>query len=226
MRVIAFTGPKLSGKDTAAKCLFRHNVHENRNLFRKAMFAEGVKNMGTDYFGWTPEQMDDSIFKETPIALWEGGPLFEPRWFMMDEANGLRDRYSREIHARRWERHVHANPMWGAHVVTDLRFPPEEVEAIRRAGNTGHIMMPEAFGSLIIYVQRDEAEEALLKAQANMDPKALNASEAHYKRLKEEADFVLDNNGEIYHLNNKVNQLVHTKFGHWKHWQVMTGGIK
>jgi dephospho-CoA kinase len=211
MRIIAFTGPKLSGKDTAAKCLFKHNIGDRRQYFRKAMFAQGVKNYANDYFGWTPEQMDGPVFKESQIALWEGGPVIEPRWFMMDEANGLRDRYHREIHARRWERHCNLNPEWGAHVATDLRFPDEEVPAIRRAGTTG---------SLIIYIQRDEAEAALKGAQEAGDAKALNPSEIHYARLKELADIVITNNAQIHDLHNAVNSAVHLKFGHWVHWNV------
>lgn len=211
MRVIAFTGPKESGKDSAAKCLFKHNAGGRYNYFRKAMFAEGVKNYAHDFFGWSPEQMDDPVFKETPIELWPGGPVIEPRWFMMDEANGLRDRYSREIHARRWERHCGLHPEWGAHVVTDLRFPPEEVDAIRRVGTTG---------SLIIYIHRDTAEERLYNAQAAGDAKALNPSEAHYLKLRELADVVITNNGTIQQLANSINSAVHLRFDHWQYWGV------
>lgn len=208
MRVIAFTGPKTCGKDTAAKCLFKHNYGDRRQYFLKKGFAEGVKNYSADFFGWTHEQMDDPVFKETPIALWEGGPVIEPRWFMMDEANGLRDRYHPEIHARRWERHIKREEgHWGAIVIPDLRFPDEELPAIRRQKV-----------SLVVYIHRDEAEEKLALAQANMDPKALNASEAHYKRLRAEADIVLTNNGAIHELHNAVNQAVHVHFGHWINW--------
>lgn len=230
MRVIAFCGPKESGKDTAAKCLFKHNEGYGLPLFRKAMFAAGVKNEGTDYFGWTEEQMDDPVFKETPIELWPGGPVMEPRWFMMDEANHKRDKIHREIHARRWERHCKIHYRWGAHVVTDLRFPDEEIPAIRRAGSLapGMINMHEdrRFKSLIIYISRQEAEEKLRAAKEAGDSKALNPSEAYYDRLVREADFIIPNNGTIHELNNAVNGIVHNTFGHWKYWGVPGVSIK
>lgn len=207
MRVIAFTGPKTCGKDTAAKALFRQNLGNVNQFFRKAQFASGVKTVCHDFFGWSYEEMEDAIFKETPVPLWKDGPEIEPRWPMMDIANWMRDKYGRDIHAIRWERiaaqhHFH----WGAEVITDLRFPDEELPAIRR------------YDSLVIYIERKEAEEQLASAQAAGDAKALNPSEMHYARLREEADVILANNGSKSDLNAQVMNLVRAKFGHWRYW--------
>lgn len=211
MRVIAFCGPKGCGKDTAAKCLTKINRGERKKIFRQAPMAQGVKNICSDFFGWTPDSMNDMAFKETPIEWWPAGPVLEPRWAMMDIANWLRDKYGGEIHAERWARHCEASSHWGAHVVTDMRFP-EEVNVFKR------------YDFFPIYVEREEAEEALHEKQKAGDGMALNASESHYAVLRdlcERQGIVIPNNGEIYNLHNEVLAAVTNKFGHWKYWSGM-----
>jgi len=204
MRIVAFTGPKMCGKDTAAKALFNLNnpvvVPGQRSLFQKNPFAYGVKAICNLTFGWDFEQMDDPIFKETMLDEW---PNCEPRWPMMDIANWMRDKYGGDVWVRAWINRV--LPQFECQVITDLRFP-EELEMLAQ------------HQACIIYIHRTEAEEALAKAKAAGDEKALNPSEAHYPLMRQKANFVLENDGEPFELRNAVLQAVRQHFGYWGHW--------
>lgn len=214
MRLIAFCGPKSCGKDTAAKKLFTLNDERGQHLFRRAPMAEGVKNICHDFFGWSYDSMDEMEFKETKREWWPNGPVLEPRWAMMDIANWLRDKYGGEIHAERWAHHtLQIYAYWGAHVVTDMRFP-EELQVFERVGGSGF---------LPIYVERPEAEEALTTKQQAGDQMALNPSEAHYTMLRQyckDNGAVIHNNRTIEHLHAEVASVVCNKFTHWQYWKV------
>jgi hypothetical protein len=202
MRIVALSGPKYSGKDTAAACLFELNRLHNH--FRLAKMAEGVKNICAEAFGYTTEQMEDPLLKETKTEEW---PHVEPRWPMMDIANWMRDKYAPDIWVRRWERvALAADEHWGCHVMTDLRFP-EELEMLQR------------HDALILYIHRQEAEDALAAKQGAGDAMALNASEAHYKLLREEATTVVYNDGTVPQLHGQILSLVSEKYGHWAYWK-------
>lgn len=211
MRVIAFCGPKTCGKDTAANALYDQNYPKAPNIyFRQASFAEGVKNVCQEFFGWDHAQMAESTFKETPIPLWASGPEMAPRWPMMDIANWLREKYGFDIHAQRWERQAFTYDTPGiAHVVTDLRFPNE----------LAYMKKHDAF---VIYVKRDQAEEALKSAKAKGDAMALNPSEAHYDLLIQYArnhGRVIENNTTITDLHAQVQNAVKERFQHWGYWE-------
>ncbi len=210
MRIIAFCGPKMSGKDTAAEGLFKQNKGDTGFYFRKASFAAGVKGICLDFFHWSFDQMDDGEFKETPIPYWPGGPVMEPRWAMMDIANFLRDKYGPDVHAQRWEADCILHDRVGtAHVCTDLRFP-NELEYMRK------------HDALVIYIERPGAEEKLANAQATGDSMALNPSEQHYAILRayaEQHGVVIHNDEGIPHLQGKVQACVTNRLGHWTYWE-------
>lgn len=211
MRIIALTGPKGCGKDTAAQCLFNQNTVFRKNLFRQAPMAEGVKNICTDFFGWDTTQMSEMSFKETPIPFWPGREPLEPRWPMMDIANYLRDRFGGAIHAERWAMHAKNATNWRAHVVTDMRFPEELATFVREGGNE----------FLPLYIERPEAEAALSRKQAEGDAMALNPSEAHYATMRacaEEHGIVVLNDGSVEHLWGQVLTAVKLKYKHWQYW--------
>ncbi len=196
-RIIAFSGPKFSGKDTAASILLRQAG------FVKMPFAGGVKNTCHDFFGWDYEDMEKFSFKETPT---DDFPFIMPRWPMMDIANWLRDKYGGDIHVRRNARlidqmHMSNKRAW-AYVITDWRFP-EETEWLNKAG------------ALKIYIDRPSAEASLTVAQDSGDAMALNPSEMNYAETRANADVVLANDREIYNLQNNVMSTVRSRFGYW-----------
>ena len=210
-RIIAFTGPKTCGKDTMSKALLRQNknsvLDKEFPFFAHTPFALGVKTICHQVFGWSFENMEQAVFKETVLEEW---PMCEPRWPMMDIANWMRDKYGPDVWvrtlARRLETFEAVDPH-GAYVITDLRFP-NEIEWLKKQG------------ALILYVERDEAEEKLAKAKAAGDAKALNQSEAHYDLMRKEADYIVDNNQEIHHAQKDVMNLIRKRFGHWVHWGI------
>lgn len=236
MRIVAFSGPKYSGKDTAAKILFLQNNRYGKNIFRRAPMAEGVKNICREAFGYTDRELEDPYAKETPTDFF---PFIEPRWPMMDIANWMRDKYGGDIWVRRWERVALASNYkkkevvegltsisnnlpesgWACHVMTDLRFP-EELEMLKR------------LNACIIYVHRREAEDNLAAKQGAGDAMSLNPSEAHYKLIRENADYTIYNDLEIHHLHNEVLSCVSNFYGHWGTWpaadltqQIRTGAL-
>lgn len=209
MRIVAFAGPKTCGKDTAASALFNQEAVSTEYVFRNAKLAEGVKNICAEMFGYTTAQMEDSVLKETKTDTY---PYIEPRWPMMDIANWLRDKYGADVHCQRWERIARISEeraldlrMGLCHVVTDLRFPEE-------------LTMFKRLNAFIIYVEREEAEQALASKQSAGDAMALNPSEAHYAAIKDAANVVLHNNGTIAQLQAEVLNLVKLQFGHWQYW--------
>jgi hypothetical protein len=202
-RIIAFTGPKTCGKDTMAKILFNQNKPDT--YFMKSPFANGIKTICSEVFGWNAEQMGDPEFKETVLQEW---PNIEPRWAMMDIGNWMREKYGPEVWVNMLKRRIAAEKSLGytgAFVITDLRFP-NEIEWLMQEN------------SLVFYVDRIEAESALSAAKVSGDPKALNPSEAHYDLMREKADYILDNNDEVYKGWNNVLTLVRKEFGFWRDW--------
>jgi hypothetical protein len=205
MRIIAFSGPKYCGKDTAAKGLLRLNAGDRRAYFRRAPMAEGVKEICKIAFGYTDLETEDPILKETKTTTY---PFVEPRWPMMDIANWFRSQYGGEVWAKRWERVTLAQAdAFGCHVMTDLRFP-EELEMLKR------------LNGMIVYVDRAEAEAALRAKRSSGNAMALNVSESHYGLIRDSADFVVENNGTIAQLHDEVESLVKGRWGHWHHWNV------
>lgn len=203
MRIVAFAGPKYSGKDTAAKGLFGLFMNTTHNLFRPAKMAEGVKSILREAFGYTDEQLEDPVFKETKTETY---PFIEPRWAMMDTANWFRDHYTPDIWCQRWKRvALESDPYWACHVMTDMRFPEE-------------LAMVQQLGGLIIYIHRTEAEETLAAKQGAGDAMALNPSEAHYKLIRENADTTIYNDSTIEHLHAQVRAVTQNYYGHWNYW--------
>lgn len=206
-RIIALSGPKNSGKDTLAKALFKQNA-TYPNTFRRAPFAgtanppTGVKGVCSIMFGYTEEHTENPVLKETPTEAW---PFLPPRVPMMDIANTLRDMYGGDVHVQAWERRRQAAHQWLAHVITDHRFP-EELEYLK------------GVGALIIYIQRDEAEAALQQKIAQGDRMAQNVSESHYAVIKQNADYVLENNGGVAEAANQLVSIVRKTYGHWSLW--------
>jgi hypothetical protein len=209
-RIIAFTGPKTCGKDTMASILFQQNKQLSGKytpFFMRTPFAGGVKQICHDVFGWSLEDQERFDFKETPLDVW---PNCEPRWPMMDIANWFRDKYGPDVWVRTLQQRIETlerNDPHGAYVVTDLRFP-NEMDWLDKQN------------SLVIYIDRPQAEESLAKGKAAGDAKALNPSEAHYEELRERADLVLANDAEIYKAQGQLMNHIRNRFDHWVYWQV------
>jgi energy-coupling factor transporter ATP-binding protein EcfA2 len=207
MRVIAFCGPSGSGKDTAAKYLFARNsltkTSHSLPLFEHIPFADPIKQVCRIMFGLTNEECTDAVLKDRELTRW---PYLEPRKIIRDEANHLRDVYGYDIHARAWDRTVgHSIAMCA--VVTDLRFPNEELPAIR------------ARGGKVVYIRNAKVEEERLRGIEAGDEKWLNVSESYYPILLKEADAIIDNNDSIAQLHEAVGIVTKNLLGDWEKWE-------
>lgn len=202
MRIIAFTGPKTCGKDTAAKALL-DLPDLGTKYFIQEQFARGTKDIGKLVFGYTHEQLEDPILKETPTDTW---PFLAPRVPLMDVANWFRDQYGGTVWVNALQNRLKGRELQSnGWVITDLRFP-EELEWLH------------SMNALVLYVEREEAEMKLSALQAEGDLMALNPSESHYDTMLQGCSAIVQNNGTIPQLHGQVQALVQQKFGHWSHW--------
>lgn len=201
MKIVAFTGPKGCGKDTAAEYLIRRNDHDQRFHFEKNAFASTVKTVCHDVFGFRYEDMENLAAKEAQLTDW---PYETIRIHLQDVANWFRDRYGGDVWVRAWQARA-ARSQASCQVITDLRFP-EELEMIQAAGGK------------VIYVHRDAAEEALTQAQSAGDKMASNVSEQHYDLLRSNADYVVYNNGSIPNLFSEIDVALFDAFSYRESW--------
>lgn len=199
MNILAFSGPKFSGKDTAAKRLEVINTRLGADLFVKKSFAAVPKFICQLAAGFTDDECNATHLKERELDRW---PYEKPRQLMMDVPNWFRDRLDGYVWVRAWLRRV--TPVVKAYpdtifVITDLRFP-EEVGAVT------------VFGGKIVYIERPEASGALREAQQAGDTLALNPSEAHYDFIRRHAAYQIYNDGDLNDLYTKVDTMVAALF--------------
>jgi hypothetical protein len=201
MRIIAFSGPKTCGKDTAAKFLLDQNKLLMRSLFMPAPFAEPVKGTCQMIFGFSAAQLNDMPFKEQPIKGW---PDKTPRFHMQNVAKMFRTYYGGDVWVQAWERKI-ATLKTQCIVVTDLRHT-EELETLK------------SMGAIICYVQRDIAEAELTTARAEGNALASDVSESFYHLIRKEAHYTITNNGTISELHEQVAKVARAALGDYHTW--------
>lgn len=218
MRIIAFAGPKGSGKDTAAAVLLSRNGLDHKDYFLRTPFAGSLKSICAQMFNITREEEEHPILKETPLTRW---PFQAPRKIHQDVANAMRQLYGGGVWAQIWENNnVCPDFGYGAAVVTDHRHPEESVVLDRN-------------GAFRIYIQNDEAEARLATLRDEGDILASDSSESYWAQLKAEAHIVIGNNTTIPDLHDKVIRAVEYRFGNWTTWncpdslihRIRTGGF-
>ncbi len=122
--IVAFTGRKGSGKDTAAEVLFRTGRWGQIN------FADKLKEICTLAYGLSPDEMSNPLLKQQELSRW---PFKAPRFLMQEIAQLLRDEYP-EIWVMGWLATIRGQQAPRV-VVTDLRYP-NEVDVLRTMGVT------------------------------------------------------------------------------------------
>lgn len=201
MRIVAFTGPKTSGKDTAAKYLLARNSILKSNLFEQHNFADAMKNTCANIFGFTPQEMNEMPFKEQELSRW---PFHTPRYHMINIAKLFRTFYGGDVWVRAWERKIKISRA-KCIVLTDLRHV-EELEVLQK------------MQAVIIYVQNDKAEAELHRLREAGDMAANDVSEAAYELMRMSATTVLPNNGTIDELHSKMAEVALEHLGNWTIW--------
>lgn len=201
-RIIAFTGPKGSGKDTAASALLSRNSLSNKDMFQKMAFADTVKAITMMAFDLTLDQVESAEQKETPLQQYPQGQT--PRAILQDTANWYRERFGQDVWVEAWKRNYYHSTT-GCVIVTDLRFP-----------NEAKLLLD--LGAQIIYVGNKKAEDSLDAAKAEGDSLANNVSESHYTYLFRIATDILHNNGSLEELFKNTHDVVVQRWGHWDAW--------
>lgn len=203
MRIVAFCGPKGSGKDTAAKYLLARSSIISPSLFMQVNFADTVKAICGLMFGFSQADLYDAVLKEVVYKEW---PYRTPRELMQNVANTARNLYGSDIWVRAWERKVRMVKS-GCIVVTDLRFPDEELPKLRE------------FGGKIFYVDNPRIEAERERGIATGDPLWVNISESWATVLRNEADAIIPNDGcDLAKLHMEVHKAFTTHFGNWQDW--------
>lgn len=205
MRIIAFAGPKGSGKDTAARYLLARNSLLKNQTFRQLNFADCLKLSTEMIFGFTQAELNDPALKEVVVDRW---PFQSPRAILQNYANAMRTLYAADIWVRTWERRVKAlHDTENCVVTTDLRHR-EEIDKLRE------------LGAKIIYVHNPKVEQIRAEGIASGDALWMDSSEALAGALKIEADVVVENDGvSIQKLYSNVHQAVLQIYPEWIGWQ-------
>jgi Dephospho-CoA kinase len=113
-KIVAFTGKRGSGKDTAAKTLIGAG-------YKLMAFAEPLREILKIVYGLTDEELNDTVLKEKVL---ERFPWRSPRDLMTTiGTQGFRDLIHQETWVRALERRALQHELVG---VTDLRFLTEE----------------------------------------------------------------------------------------------------
>lgn len=202
MRIIAFCGPKSSGKDTAAKYLLARNSLMRSNLFVQINFADPLKAACGIMFGLSDAEMNDPILKEKPLDRW---PYVTPREILQKVAKLFRTMYAPDFWVRGWERKM-LHVKTGCIVVTDLRHV-EELDKLKE------------YGAKIVYIHNPKVEKARAEGIASGDPLWSDQSEAFAEVLRLNADVVIPNDGAHMdtlhaHVDTQAKKLI----GDWQLW--------
>lgn len=204
--ILALSGPKGCGKDTAAGHLIARNSFHNRQLFVRRGFADSVRAVVKEVLGYTEQELIYPSLKETPIERW---PFQAPRQPQQDIANMMREVYGGDVWAKRMARYYWSlNPREvGCLIIPDHRFPEEAAWF-------------DSFPPGVVtraYVYRPEAEERLEAQRAAGDHLASNVSESHYTFLTKKADFIIANRNSLDGLYRDTAAMVKPRLD-WESW--------
>lgn len=126
---IGICGPKFSGKDTLGKAIALA-AFENGYGSRRIFFAQPIKEACCVMFGWTMEQLEDEVFKETVDERYG----ITPRHAMVTLGTEWgRDHISPDIWLTIAENRIHETPVMTIPYITDVRFD-NEADMVRGVG--------------------------------------------------------------------------------------------
>lgn len=190
VKVLAFTGRKGSGKDTALK-IWDIDGPLRKFHFIHINFADGLKEMCGRYFRLTHAEMYEPSLKEVPLNRW---PNATPRFIMQNAASQLRDLFP-DIWVKNWGYEVdvalhetkHVSNEDKVIVCTDLRY--------RNEYNT--LKTSEKLDVTVIRIVRN----SILKG----DSSEQHGSETEVDLL--EADYLVSNEGTMEEFTAKILEI-------------------
>lgn len=202
MKIIAFAGSKMAGKDTAARFLLARNSVLKTGLFEHVNFADTLKEVVGAVFGYSHDELYVPELKEVVVDRW---PNQAPRTVLQNVANTFRTMYAGDIWVRAWLRKV---PKLTADcvLITDLRHI-EELEALRE------------LGAKIIFIDNPKIAALRAKGIEVGDPMWTDSSEAFTDALRLEADAIIQNDADLNTLYSRTMHAVQHMFPEWQFWE-------
>lgn len=179
--LLAFSGPKTAGKDTAAMTLLsRNSMTRSTPLlpYEQINFADAVRSVCVAAFNLTMEEMTSPLLKETVLERW---PFKSPRELMQSIGLTFRTMYGGNIWVKRWLPKF-ASSKAACVIITDLRHT-EELDTIR------------ALNGKVIYIENPKVEAIRLHGIRTGDPRWCDASEAFAGMMRDQADICVYNDG-------------------------------
>ena len=213
--IIGICGFIGSGKDTIADYLV------NVQHFRRMSFAATLKDAVSSVFGWDRELLEgrtkeSRAWREQVDAWWAtrlGIPDLTPRWVLQN--------WGTEVCCKGFH-----NDIWVASlenrlrkttddvVISDCRFP-NEIEALRAVG--AQVICVERGDRPVWYdwaarynTCEDDQHRLTMRIVAELEqsPLKYRVHESEWAWVGQSFDAVIDNNGEISELYDRVNDLV------------------
>lgn len=183
--IIAFAGYKQSGKDTCAKYLI------DKYGFSQYSFALPLKEGVKAFFGWSNEQVNDPILKETVDPYYGVSPRYilqifgteVMRQFIPSLSPEFKEKMGGDFWVNRFKQFISVNSNKNI-VLSDLRFQ-NELDAVH------------SLGGQVIKIHREASvPKDLTKVHSSENPDSLMG-----------IDYLLDNNGDIQNLQDGLDAI-------------------
>ena len=182
-----------SGKDTVAERLV------NEHGYKRDSFAKSLKDAVASMFNWDRDMLEgrgesSRHWREQPDKFWSErfGREVSPRTILQQ--------FGTEVMRGQMYDGIWVDSCIGRYkgentVISDTRFP-NEIKRIKECGG------------IILLVKRFQDPDWFTSyVEGNIEPKGIHSSE--YAWAKSEFDFIIENNGSLEELNEKVDSFIH-----------------
>tara|TARA_X000000950_G_C13871638_1_gene643147 strand:+ start:217 stop:831 length:615 start_codon:yes stop_codon:yes gene_type:complete len=182
-----------SGKDTVAERLV------NEHGYKRDSFAKSLKDAVASMFNWDRDMLEgrgqsSRHWREQPDKFWSErfGREVSPR--------SILQQFGTEVMRGQMYDGIWVDSCIGRYkgentVISDTRFP-NEIKRIKECG-----------GVILLVKRFKDPDWFTSYVEGNIEPKGIHSSE--YMWAKSEFDYVIENNGSLEELNEKVDSFIH-----------------
>ena len=182
-----------SGKDTVAERLV------NEHGYKRDSFAKSLKDAVASMFNWDRDMLEgrgesSRHWREQPDKFWSErfGREVSPRTILQQ--------FGTEVMRGQMYDGIWVDSCIGRYkgentVISDTRFP-NEIKRIKECG-----------GVILLVKRFKDPDWFTSYVEGNIEPKGIHSSE--YMWAKSEFDYVIENNGSLEELNEKVDSFIH-----------------